>query len=594
MRDKGTIVSLFQDRKKHWGRVHAAGALIKQVYNGELELVLPDLETTTRAAVANLIMTGVDQHAMRIASVMPNIVCPPLKSGNAARNRADNRRMALQSWWYLNKIPRLQRRRARHLIGYSMSPVLVRPDKCGYPVWEMRDPLSTFPAPSDPDDLCPSDTIFCFKRTLRWLEIHYPEVAPRISRPANAHGDDMFEVIQYIDAEQITMIVLGQENERGDFNHVTLSTTSNLAGRPLVIVPGRITLDRLQGQFDQMIGMYEAQATLWALHIEAVKRGIFGELYAVAKDNGEFPEVEPADPYTGEIGRISGGTLQPVRADPGFQQLQAMDRLEASQRGTGAVPAEFGGEGASNVRTGRRGSQVLSSTVDYPIQEAQELLAASLQEENDAAMDIALAWWPNTSRTFAIPYAREPVTYTPAETFDTKAQFVQYSFAGSDTNGLVIEAGQRIGMGTLSKETFMAIDPLVQDPDAEMDRITLEGVRQASLSALQTQAADPAGPYQPADMARLEELIYDKNLPLFKAIAKLNDEKQKEQLAAQQGQLSDQAMQPGLGTAGAPGTPQAGQPIGAAPPSMGNLTNILANLRLQQRSSPAEAGSPTG
>jgi hypothetical protein len=414
-----------------------------------------------------------------------------------------------------------------------MSPVLVRPDLCGYPVWEMRDPLTTYPAPSDADDICPPDTIFCFKRTLRWLELHYPEAAPRVSRAADATGDDMFEVLQYIDAEQITMVVLGQENER---------------------------------------------------------RGT----YAVSKDNGNFPEVEPADPYNGEIGRVSGGVLENFRTDPGFQQLQAMDRLEASQRNTGAVPAEFGGEASSNIRTGRRGSQVLSSTVDYPIQEAQEILAASLQEENDVAIDIAMAWWPNTSRTFAIPFAREPVTYTPVETFDTKVQFVQYSYAGADTNGLVIEGGQRIAMGVQSKQTFMENDPMIADADAENDRIVLESVRMASLSALQTQAADPAGPFTPMDLARLEELIYDKNMPYYKALAKLQKEKQEEQAAAAQGQLDPTQMQPGLAMAGAPGTPQAAQAVGPAEPSMGNLTNILANLRLQQRSSPAEQGSPSG
>jgi hypothetical protein len=38
----------------------------------------------------------------------------------------------------------------------------------------------------------------------------------------------------------------------------------------------------------------------------------------------------------------------------------------------------------------------------------------------------------------------------------------------------------------------------------------------------------------------------------------------------------------------------AGSPIGPPQPSMDNLTSILGNLRLQQRQSTAEAGSPTG
>lgn len=595
MRDASTIVALYTDRKRTWGPVHAAGHLLRQVYNGELPVVLPELETTERVAVANLIQTGLDQHAMRIASVLPNITCPPMRAGNQAIERAAKRKACLQSWWLDNKVPNLLRRRARHLIGYSMSPVLIRPGKKGYPIWEARDPLTTFPAPSPEEDLIPPDTIFCVKRSLRWLELNYPDITPRLTRPSEATVDTMFEVLQYVDDEQLSLVAVGKENSNGEINHVTLSTTANRAGRPLVVVPGRITLDRLQGQFDQMIGMYETQAKLWALQLQAIQRGIFPETYVVSKDNGTPPDVTPADPYTGDIGTVAGGIIQEIKVDPSFANMQAIDRLEASQRNTGAVPAEFGGEAASNIRTGRRGSQVLSSTVDYPIQEHQEILAASLQEENDAAIQVALAWYPNTSRTFVLPYTRKPVTYTASEVFgEITDQFVDYAYAGSDTNGLVIEGGQRIAMGTLSKESFMRIDPMVKDPDAENDRITLEAIRAAHLNAIQTQAADPAGPYTPADLARLEELVYDRNMPLYRAVAKLQAEKQAEQEAAQAGQLTDQQMQPGLAMPGAPGTPGAATTVGQPAPSMENLTSILGNLRLQQRTSPAENASPGG
>ncbi len=593
LRSADTIASLYQDRKKTWGPVHAAGHLLRTVYNGELPVVLPELETTERVAVANLIQTGLDQHAMRIASVVPNITCPPMRGGVAAQTKADKRRMCLQDFWNANKVPGLLRKRARHLIGYSMSPVLLRPGKKGIPTWEIRDPLTAFPAPSPEDELVPPDTIFCIKRSLRWLEINYPEIAPHISRDRDTTVDTMFEVLQYIDEEQISLVAVGRDDGNGSVHHAMLAQVPNRANRPLVIVPGRITLDRLQGQFDQMIGMYETQAKLWALQLQAIQRGIFPETYVVSKDNGNAPDVTPADPYTGEIGTVAGGMIQEIRVDPSFANMQVIDRLEASQRNTGAVPAEFGGEAASNIRTGRRGSQVLSSTVDYPIQEHQEILAASLQEENAAAIDIALAWYPNTSRTFVLPYTRKPITYTASEVFgETQAQFVDYSYAGSDTNGLVIEGGQRIGMGTLSKETFMGFDPMVKDPDAEMDRITLEGIRAAHLNAIQTQAADPNGPYQPADLARLEELVYTKNLPLFQAVQQLQTEIQERQ-AAQQGPAGmPPEGQPGLAMPGAPGAPT--PTIGESPPSMANLTSMLGDLRLQQRTSPAEQGSPTG
>jgi hypothetical protein len=584
------IVATYTDRKATCGQVHAAGQAIRKVYNGEWEVALPDLEENERASVSNKVLTGLDQHAQRIASVMPIIDCPPLKTGNAAQGRAKKRKDTLQAWWYLNKVPLMLRQRARHLIGYASSPVLIAPGNDGYPTWKERDPLTSYPAPGN--DIVPSDTIFCFNRTLRWLDLNYPTQTRKLSRRDAWKWDDKIDVIQYVDADQLTLIALGQTDPRNmESNYQLLSQADNLAGCPLVIVPGRITLDRLQGQFDQMIGMYEMEATLWALHLHAVKRGIFGERWAVGDD---VQIVTPANPYDGTVGHITGGDIKDIRADPGFQQLNSIDRLEQNQRQVGAVPAEFGGEGSGNVRTGRRGSQVMSAAVDFPIQEHQEILAASLEEENYAAIKIAKAYWGNTSKTFVIPFLREPVTYTPNTTFETEAQFVRYSYAGSDTNGLVIEGGQRIGMGTMSARSFMDNDPMIPDPDAEEDRIVLEGIRRAHLSAIQTQAADPAGPYQPQHLARLEELIYDKNLPLYKAVQKLQEEIQAEQAAAAGGQMGDQAVQPGLAMPGAPGTAEAAMPIGEPPASMGNLTSTLANLRLQQRSSPAEDASMTG
>jgi hypothetical protein len=141
---------------------------------------------------------------------------------------------------------RLRRRRARHLIGYGSTPVLVLPGKDGYPRWEIRDPLSTFAGASAPDDLTPPDCIFTLRRSLRWLQINYPTLTPKLSRRPEWSWDDKIEVVQYVDAEQITMIAVGQLNSEGTNNHVTLTTAPNLAGCPLVVIPGRITLDRLQ------------------------------------------------------------------------------------------------------------------------------------------------------------------------------------------------------------------------------------------------------------------------------------------------------------------------------------------------------------
>lgn len=593
MISKEAIVTLYGERKKRLAPYHSAGQVIRDVIEGNHDLVLSELNQNEKSSVANLMLTGVEQLGMRIASVLPVIDSPPLRTGRSAQRRAVERKNTCQAWWYYNKVPLLARYRARDYVALATSPILVRPGREGIPCWEWKDPLATFPAPMGKTELVPADCIFSFRRSWAWLRTNYADVTlpGNFTRGDSAkHGDDqMFTILQYIDDEDHVMVAVGETTPGANEipKHFEMSRVPNKAGRPLVVIPGRITVGALQGQFDQMIGMYELQSELWALNLHAIRRSIFKETWVA----GDDPEIETvANPYDGTVGVVKGGTVAAYGPDPGVQTQNAINMLERAQRLVGGVPADFGGESPSNVRTARRGANVLSAVVDYPVQEAQESLAASMEEELEIAIDIAKAYWPNTTRTFAMPQSTRPVTYTPASTFEEGAcAFVRYSFAGSDVDGLVIAGGQRIGMGTLSQRSFMDIDPLVVDSDLEHDRIVAEALEKAHISAIQSQAADPNGPYQPTDLARLTQLIVEQNMPVYEAEQKVHEEIQARQAQAAQGQLSPEEMQPGNAIAGAPGTPQAAEPIGEPQPSMNHLTSLLANLRLQQRSTPQEA-----
>lgn len=584
MKTEAQIYNLYTARRSKMQPVINAGIMIRQICNGDHRVNLPELEKGEKTAVANLILTGLEQHSTRIASVIPNIICPPLKPTKQATERADDRRMTLQAWWYANHIPLMLRLRARHLTGYATSPVMLRPNsKTECPVWEVRDPLATYPADMPTGEMVPTDCIFAFRRSRQWLIDNYG-MAPGTGRDTSP--GTLIDVLQYVDAEESVMLAIGTtDNSAAPYNSgsaqsvvLELSRTQHRIGQTPVMIPGRITIDRLQGQFDQMIGMYEAQGTLWAYHLHAVKRAIFKETWLEGRPNENPNIITPADPYQGDVGVVEGGNITQFTVDPGVQTIQALNMLERNQRLTGSVPADMGGESPTNVRTDRRGQSVLGGAVDYPIQEHQELLAASMEAENKCAIAIAKAYWPNTTKTFIVPFGRGSVTYTPAVTFDTDMHSVSYAYAGADTNSLVIEAGQRIAQKTISKYDFMLIDPMVKDADATHDRIILEGIEEAFVQSIQAQAADPNSPWTPDQLARLTELIYEKNLTLYKAVQKIHEETQATQAAAPQ--ATGPEAQPGLAQAGAPGTPQAAIP----PPgeSQVNLADMLNSLRRPQ------------
>lgn len=586
MRSASEIINLYASRRSETLPIRAIGTRITQIYDGQIALALPELDKNEAPAVANLIQTGIDQHAMRIASVLPVPCFVPNRVGNAEKQRTRDRHDTIYGWWAKNRMPLLLRKRARDLIALSNSPVLVRPPDNGIPRWHVREPLASYPAPClNPTDLVPPDCIFTFRRSLAWLESRYPEATLRLAK-ADSTPDTLFDCLEYVDAEQITLLALGRQDPYGrnpGLGDVVLTSAPNLAQRPLAVVPGRITLNQLAGQFDQMVGMYLASAKLWGLHLHAVSRGIFGESWLESRQNETAVVLTEADPIEGVMGVVKGGTIKTERVSAGVQTIEAINHLERAQRLTGAVPAEMGGEAASNIRTARRGGQLMSASVDFPVQEHQELLAASLEEENRIAIALAKAYAGNKSVSMAIPGSRANLSYKANDIFETEDHLVKYAYAGTDTNGLVIEGGQRLGMKTISREHFMEIDPMIDNPDYEHDRIIREAIEDAILASIQAQAANPDGPYQPGDLGRLMDMVTSDNLDIATALQKLNEEVQERQVRAAMAQATPAELQPGLATPGAPGTAQALAPIAAPPQGLQNLMRLTGALVLPRR-----------
>ena len=310
-----------------------------------------------------------------------------------------------------------------------------------------------------------------------------------------------------------------------------------------------------------------------ALEVIAVQKGVFPDTWLVGRA-GETPQiVNPADGLTGEVGVIRGGELRDMQMQPGYMTNPAIDRLERAQRLTAGIPPEFGGESTTNIRTGRRGDAVLSAVVDFPVQEAQRIMARSLQEENEIAINMSKTYAGNKGKSFYVTTknAKGRVDYVPNTNFDSTDNVVVYSQAGADINNLVIGGGQRVGMGTMSKRSFMAIDPLVEDPEFEHDAVVSEQLEQALLVSIQQQASE--GVIPPADLARIMELVSTNQLELVEAVEKVQKEAQERQ--AEQVDAAAPEAQPGLA---APGMGAESRSIAAPPGGGGGLGELLGAL----------------
>ena len=559
---------------------------LRDYYNGDVIIPLPELDSDEKSAVANLLAQGLDQTAMRIASTSPDIFCPPVDTKTKrARDNATIRRKALFGWWEHSRMDLQLAKRARHLIGYATNVVQLRFDKkVGAPIWQVRDPLTTYPAPMpNVDDMRPADVIFAYNRTLGWIRQMYPEAARKFSGDGTTTEDEPIDLIEYVDGEEQVLIGMRAPIQTGMF--MTPSVTDNKAivqeleripnplGQTPVVCAQRISLDGAQGQFDGILGMYQMQARLMALEVIAVQKGVFPDTWLVGRA-GETPQiVNPSDGLTGEVGIIRGGDLKDMQMQPGYMTNPAIDRLERAQRLTAGIPQEFGGESTSNIRTGRRGDAVMSAVVDFTVQEAQRIMARSLQEENRIAVDISKTYAGGRKRSFYISTknAKGAVEYRPNENFDSTDNVVSYSHPGADINNLVIGGGQRVGMGTMSKRSFMAIDPLVDDPEFEHDTVIGEQLEAALLSAVQMQASE--GILPPADLARIMDLVIHDEKELAGAVEQVQREAQERQ--AEQVPMMSPEAQPGLAL---PGMGAESMPMEEPPGGAPGLEELLGAL----------------
>ena len=607
------IIDEFRVRKEARGTLIQYMKEARDHFNGDVVIPLPEMSEDEKPAVANLMAQGLDQTAMRIASVLPNLHYPPMVPGKdksrGSEDWAYRRKMANLGWWQESQLNLKLRRVARWLVGYSTSPMMVRPNfKSKIPEYVLRDPLSTYPALNvEYDNSQPTDFIYAYKRTFRWLEQNFPDAAESIARrfKHRPKPSQYVEMLEYIDAEERVLGVLHispqQANGMWWPNQSTgtggeeILRSPNKAGVCWGVDANRITVDRQMGQFSQSFGIYQNQAKLMALETIAVGKAIFPDLVLQPTTPGRTPILvngEWADGRTGDINVVRDGTVDVIQLNPGFMTEPLIDRHERNIRQAG-VPAQFSGETPSNIATGRLGDQILSATVDFPIQEYQELVANTLWEANKRAIAIAKAYFGNVAKSFHVGFGGTAgqADYTPNIHFETDAHEVRYSAPGADVNSLVIGIGQRLGLGTMSRWTAMQQDPLVPDADFEYRKTASERIQSALLDFVAQSVQ--SGALDPQDVVLLwEEVEKGANIAdAWKKAQQAAQERQAEaqaqaQAAAQPGALGPEA-QPGLSAS----PEEAGLAVQAPSPNMQNLSQMLGSLR-QPKPQTAALGQP--
>lgn len=562
---------------------------IKDAYNGAMPMPYSDSIIGAKPGTPNFIFGGIDNNARRLASVSANVNCPAPRPGqDLSEKRARERRKAILGWWKHNDIRISDYRRARWYIGYGCAPTILRPGPKSLPEprWHDSDPLSCFPAPTERfDDPEPDDCIFAYKRTYGWLK-RYPGAYDALHRKGCSDNDQIL-LLEYADAYEDSLIVISEKVSEdqpmsqaypgytGSGNYMALDRTVNRSNLCQAVVPGCINLDRTRTGYADAVGMSMAHNLLFALELEAVFEDIWQREWIISPAGSPEPVVQVPDARKGQPGKISGGDIKVVRQPPGYMTNPTRDYLERGIKLTTGQPSESYGEAATNVRTGKRGEQLISAVVEFPIAEAHEIFARAKEAELRRAIAIAKGYFGNAPRSFYVGRSVGYTDYTPNKTFETDDVEVFYSLAGVDAQNQTIMLGQLMGTGMISTRSAMEMHPFIDDAEQEHDRVQAEALSRAGFAAIQTQAEQ--GMIVPGDLARIAELIESDRMEWWEAVTQVQKEAQERQspnvAPVEPGSPEAQAglAQPGMGGESASAIP---------PPSSGQeaISNALSTL----------------
>lgn len=597
-RSDDDILGLLAQRKTAYADPHSRMAEITKIVEGRKQVPLPELNRGEKPAVPNLIGQALDQMSRRISSTMPTPkFWPTNPTKPASVKNAATRRAVVRSWWDANALQLHMAKRARHLLAYGFSPVILRFDrKLGMPRWQVRDPRDAYPGiATGPNPMAPDDFIFSFQKPWYWLLQNYPDQIQYLRVGDKPKPNDLFELVEYADAYCHKLIVVGKNTDPyarhdpmtyGSGHHVTLESSDHNYGMCPVVVANRIVLDETMGAYDLLTGVYERYARLQALREIAIERGIFAEPWLEPLDGNVTPQVVVrADGMDGTVGITKGGRITWDRPPSDFAVNNLAAEHERTMRVDGAIPAEWGAESNStNVRTAARAGQVISAATDPTIAEAHLIFQASLYQENLVAIAVDKANAADDTRR-PVPYAvKVPGTaatsYNPRKLWAIDRHEVAYPIVGADYQTLNIIAAQKVGTGLWSPETGLEFDPMIEDADREKRRIWAHRLNEAVMVQIEN---DPNVPIE--EKARMAELLASGQASTPAEAAKIAQREAQERQATVVEPGAPEAM-PGMNAPGIGG--EAGTLIPEPTPSVENLANVFSMTRRPNMTIPAE------
>ena len=464
--------------------------------------------------VPNLMMSGLEHLSQKIGRI-PNLKVdvPNNKDSDRARAKADKIARIVTSYDDTQKLDLQMPQVGRWLPGYGFAVWVIRekkgPDGTPYPCAELRDPYNCFPGYFGADQQ-PKEMAIVRRVPKEALARTYPRFADKIMSKdgyeVNTLGIGSAYASAYTDSYNGSWANSNGEgdllaeyyNEDGTYIfHMTSATILDFIPNPLdsgpaFVIAKKFAFDKLQGQYDQIIGLMASMAKINVMSIIAMEDAVFTETNISGEiESGQYRKGRFAVNYLAPGTQVS----KPASNVP-YQIFQQIDRIERQLRVGGSYPVSDDSQSPLSFATGR-GLEELGASMSLMIREYHTVMADAAEMIDYKRLEWDQKMYGGSTKTFSGYYNNTffSETYDPEKDIAGayKTRRVYGAMAGYDEPQKIVTGLQLLQAGIIDTQTLQenldGLDNIVR----VNERITKEKAEKVLFDSLlaQAQQGDP-------------------------------------------------------------------------------------------------------
>jgi len=464
--------------------------------------------------VPNLMMSGLEHLSQKIGRI-PNLKVdtPNGKDSERSKQKAEKIARIVTSYDETQKLELQMPQVGRWLPGYGFAVWVIRekkgPDGTPYPCAELRDPYNCFPGYFGADQQ-PKEMAIVRRVPKEALARTYPRFADKIMSKdgyeTNTLGIGNAYASAYTDSYNGSW---ANSNGEGDliaeyYNldgtyifHMTSATVLDFIPNPLdsgpaFVIAKKFAFDKLQGQYDQIIGLMASMAKINVMSIIAMEDAVFTETNISGEiESGQYRKGRFAVNYLAPGTQVS----KPASNVP-YQIFQQIDRIERQLRVGGSYPVSDDSQSPLSFATGR-GLEELGASMSLMIREYHTVMADAAEMIDYKRLEWDQKMYGGSTKSFSGYYNNTffSETYDPekdiAGAFKTRR--VYGAMAGYDEPQKIVTGLQLLQAGIIDTQTLQenldGLDNIVR----VNERITKEKAEKVLFDSLlaQAQQGDP-------------------------------------------------------------------------------------------------------